>query len=224
MQKKKAEFFWVRTKISLQHIVWENLTKGHALTTTKSGWLTSVFTLMGPPRALESKPILELVLPRKSGDLGRIFVGGSRDFPESSASSIKKVAVFWDFLGNTKMGFNSIWLCESLWIACVRVFKSHFFSKWILWYFSPCEGFLNPLHTCLWRSPQATTLVLLVGAQAPEVTTKDVSIKLPHFFQRLSMTYLQKSQLGRIQKKDRYHGNLNSPFFSIQSVFSISKL
>lgn len=126
---EKKDFFWVRTKISVQHIVWENLTKGHALTTTKSGWLTSVFTLMGPPRALESKPILELVLPRKSGDLGRIFVGGSRDFPESSASSIKKVAVFWDFLGNTKMGFNSIWLSKSLWIACVRVFKSHFFQN-----------------------------------------------------------------------------------------------
>ena len=110
-----------------------NLTKGHALTTTKSGWLTSVFTLMGPPRALESKPILELVLPRKSGDLGRIFVGGRARFWWVFCFKHEKVAVSWDFLGNTKMGFNSIWLSKSLWIVCV-VCKSHLFSKWILWY------------------------------------------------------------------------------------------
>ena len=147
-RKKKAEFFSVRTKISLQHIVSEQSAESDQRTCLddyKVRFIDVSVHPHGPPPALESKPILELVLPRKSEDLGRIFVGGSRDFPESSASSIKKVAVFWDFLGNTKMGFNSIWLCESLWIVCVRVFKSHFFSKWILWYFSPCEGFLNPL-------------------------------------------------------------------------------
>lgn len=163
----------------------------------------------GPPSGLGIKAYTGTSATQKERRPGRDFCwGGSRDFADSSASSIKKVAVFWDFLGNTKRGFNSIWLCESLWIACVRVFKSHFFSKWILWYFSPCEGFLNPLHTCLWRSPQATTLVLLVGAQAPGHKKN-----CPISFKGCPWNICKNPNWDESKKKDRYHGNLNSPAF-----------
>ena len=159
----------------------------------------------GPPSGLGIKAYTGTSATQKERRPGPDFCRGEGEIFLSLLLQASKKwlfsEIFWETQKWVLTQFGSVNLFELR--VCVFL-RAIFFKIWILWYFSPCEGFLNPLTHLSVEKPTSNN----VGASGRRSSTWSdnkgrFKKNCPHFFQRVSMKYLQKIPTGTHPPKKR---------------------